>query len=303
MKLSVVTTLYKSESFLEEFVKRMAKAAECLTQDYEIIMVDDGSPDNSLTAALQLKKTFSRLQIVELSRNFGHHRAMMAGLDLAKGDLVFLIDVDLEEPPELLTKFHEELKNVQCDVIFGVQESRQGGIVKRLGGKIGWWLIELLMPIKITTNQSTVRLMTADYVRALVSHKERATAIVGLWVISGFKQVAVKFQKSSRDDTSYTFLKRLQALLDSITSFSERPLYFIFFLGLGISLLSVLVSGVLIYIKLSGAVLSGWVSVMISVWMLGGLIILCLGTVGLYISRIFIETKHRPYVIIRKIYP
>lgn len=303
MKLSVVATLYRSAPTVKEFVRRMAAEAEKLSADHEIILVDDGSPDNSLQAAIELQASEPHLQLIELSRNFGHHKAMMTGLEYASGELVFLIDADLEEAPELLTRFHETLRSGGWDVVYGIQQARKGGLLKRAGGALGWRLIRALLPISIPRNQSTVRLMTRRYVRELVRHKEHMTAIGGLWVITGFKQTGLLFDKTSSGRSSYSFGKRLRMFLDSVTSFSEVPLYGVFFLGFGMFFLSLLAGIYLIARKLTGSVLSGWISVMVSVWGLSGLILLCLGLVGLYVSRIFIETKNRPYTIIRNKYP
>ncbi|MBU4453401.1 glycosyltransferase family 2 protein [Patescibacteria group bacterium] len=299
MKLSVVTTLYQSAPYIEEFVRRVSVEAKKITDDYEIVMVDDGSPDNSLITSLNIQKSDPHLHIIELSRNFGHHKAMMTGLEYARGELVFLIDVDLEEPPELLTHFHDERKKGDWDVIYGVQKERKGGLIKKVGGRFGWWLIQLLVPVEIPYNLSTVRLMRSAYVGQLIRHKEHMTAIGGLWVLTGFRQHGLLFDKTSRGESTYSFVKRLKSLLDSVTSFSQVPLYGVFFLGLVIFFASSLVTIALIIRRLTGYVLEGWISVMVSVWGLGGLILLCIGLVGLYISRIFIETKKRPYVIVR----
>lgn len=302
MKLSIVTTLYKSATYIEEFHRRITEAAKKITEDYEIIMVDDGSPDNSLEIALSILKADAHLRLLEFSRNFGHHKAMMSGIEYACGEFVFLIDVDLEEPPELLGTFFQTMIDGGWDVVYGYQERRKGGWFERYSGALAWSLLSLMLPVSIPHNHSTVRLMTQDYTRALVRHKEQKTAIGGLWVITGFRQVGVPFVKISRGASSYSFSSRMLMLLDSVTSFSERPLYMVFFLGLGILLLSVTIGIYLIFLKLVGVVLAGWVSVMVSVWILGGLTIFCMGLVGLYVSRIFMETKGRPYTIIRKIY-
>jgi putative glycosyltransferase len=302
MKLSVVTTLYQSAPYIEEFVRRISVEARKITDDYEIVMVDDGSPDNSLVVALHIQKSDPHLHIIELSRNFGHHKAMMTGLEYARGELVFLIDVDLEEPPELMTRFHDEMKKGEWDVIYGIQKERKGGLIKRVGGKFGWWFIQLLVPVRIPFNLSTVRLMNSAYVKQLIRHKEHMTAIGGLWVLTGFRQHGLLFNKTSHGKFSYSFTMRLRSLLDSVTSFSQVPLYGVFFLGLVIFFVSSLVTIGLIIRRLTGYVLEGWISVMVSVWSLGGLILLSVGVVGLYISRIFIETKNRPYIIIRNVF-
>ena len=302
MKLSVVTTLYRSAAYIEEFHERASRAARTISDEYEIVMVDDGSPDGSLRTASDIVRRDPRVRVIELSRNYGHHKAMMTGLEQARGDEIFLIDVDLEEPPELLERFHAAMREGEWDVVYGYQSRRKGRVLERWAGAAAWRLISLLLPIEIPQNHSTVRLMKRHYRDALVRHKEHKTAIGGLWVLTGFKQRGVEFTKGSRGASSYSFIKRLEMLLDSITSFSEVPLFIVFFLGLFILASSVVVGGWLVALRLSGTMLAGWVSVMVSVWMLGGLAIFSIGVVGLYVSRIFIETKNRPYTIIRSIH-
>jgi len=302
MNLSVVATLFDSAPYVDEFIARIHAELVKLTSNYEVILVDDGSPDDSLRIALAQIDQEPRLKVIELSRNFGHHKAMMTGLEHATGALVFLIDVDLEEPPELLAAFREKLLNDGLDVVYGMQQRRKGGIAERAFGWIAWRMIGAMFSIEVPHNHSTVRLMTRDYVQALVRHKEHMTAIGGLWALSGFKQAGLPFKKGSRRRTSYTFRARFLALIDGITSFSETPLYFVFYLGLSVLFASGLIAALLFIRKLTGQVLPGWVSTLVSVWFLGGLCIFSIGVVGLYISRIFIETKNRPYTIIRRLY-
>jgi len=302
MKISIVTTLYKSAPYIGEFVERTRAELQKLTVDHEFILVDDGSPDDSLRTALVLLRTEPRLRVIELSRNFGHHKAMITGLEHATGDLVFLIDVDLEEPPELLGAFFATLHDEDLDVVFGFQKARKGGLIERLGGHLAWKFLNLLLPVKVPHNHSTVRLMTRDYVDALVRHKEHKTAIGGLMVMTGFKQKGMGFEKGFRGKTSYSMSRRLVLLMDSITSFSERPLFFVFYIGCAVLFGSILMGGYLIIRRLNGHLLEGWVSTMVSIAFFGGLTVFCIGVVGLYVSRIFIETKDRPYTLIRRIH-
>ncbi len=302
MKLSVVTTLYQSAPYITEFVQRTRNEVDKLTRDYEIILVDDGSPDESLRVALSLLSSEPGLRVIELSRNFGHHKAIMTGLEHASGDLMFLIDVDLEEPPELLGSFFSVLRDEDLDVVFGFQKARKGRWVERVGGQLGWTFINFFLPIKVPLNHSTVRLMTRDYVNALVQHKEHKTAIGGLWVITGFKQKGVEFEKLFNGQTSYSFSRRLIALLDSVTSFSELPLFLIFYTGCVVIVLSMMTGVYLIITHLKGHTPPGWASIVVSMSFFGGLTVFSIGVVGLYVSRIFIETKGRPYTIIRRIH-
>jgi putative glycosyltransferase len=302
MHLSVVSTLYNSEKNIEEFLNRIIVQASTISEKYEIILVDDGSSDETLSLTRSLLQKHKNIRLFELSKNFGHHRAMMTGLMKATGDYIFLIDSDLDEPPELLSEFYALIQDREIDVVYGCQIERKGKFFERVAGYFAWNLIDLLSEIRIPRNLSTVRLMRRKYVQSLVKHRERKTAIGGLWELTGFKQVGFQFKKNLGDKSDYSFRQRLAALLDSITSFSERPLYFVFFLGVSIFVLSALVALGLIVWRITGELLEGWVSILVSVWLLGGILLLCIGIIGLYISRIFIETKQRPYSIIRNEY-
>ncbi|MGE3510863.1 MAG: glycosyltransferase family 2 protein [Vicinamibacterales bacterium] len=303
MLLSVVATLYRSAPHLEQFHARVSRAAAAVSDNYEIVLVNDGSPDGSLEVALRLFDTDPRLRIVDLSRNFGHHKAMMTGLAHTRGDLVFLIDSDLEEQPELLGEFHTLLTRSGADVVYGVQQARRGGLLERVSGWLFFKLFNALSNQPIPANLVTVRLMTQRYVRALVAHRERETMIAGLWALTGFRQVAQPIMKASRGDSSYSFRRKLSLLVDSITSFSDRPLIFIFYLGLAIGGTASLAAVYLVIQRLFfGQALPGWPSLIVSIWMLGGLMLICLGIIGIYVSRIFIETKQRPYTIVGHVY-
>jgi putative glycosyltransferase len=303
MKLSIVTTLFNSSSTVEEFYRRATAAAEAITQDFEIILVDDGSPDQSLNIARHLVDQDDRVRVVELSRNFGHHKALMTGLEYAVGDLCFLIDCDLEEDPELLTEFFAGLQAGDIDVVYGYQDARKGGFLERKAGDIAYKLFNLLLSHPVPRNHVTVRLMTREYVDSLLLHREQQTVIGGLWVLTGYRQVGVAIKKRASGRTTYSVWRRWLMLIDSITSFSETPLVAIFYLGVAISGLSVLVAIWLLINKfIVGRTVEGWVSVMLSVWFIGGLLIFCVGVIGIYISKIFIETKNRPYTIVRKLH-
>lgn len=303
MKLSIVTTLYNSGRVIEEFVRRASAAAAKVSADYEIVIVDDGSPDNSLEITLKMAERDAHLKVVELSRNFGHHKALMTGLMHAEGEYVFLIDSDLEESPELLERFWSTLEESEADVVYGYQRVRGGSVLRKASGAAAYWVIDKLIPYKIPHNHITVRLMRQDYVRSLILHKEQQTVIGGLWVITGYRQIGIPVDKTTRKASTYRFFHRLQALIDSVTSFSEAPLVFIFYLGIAISLVAGVYALVLIARwMLGGIAVAGWVSVMVSVWLLGGILIFSVGVLGIYLSKVFIETKNRPYTIVRRVH-
>jgi len=301
--LSIVTTLYNSAATIEAFCARAVLAAEKVTGNFEIVIVDDGSPDDSLKIACRLAKQDPRLKIIELSRNFGHHKALMTGLMHATGDHCFLIDSDLEEDPLLLLAFWEKLHSADIDVVYGYQIARAGSAFRRATGAFAYWVFELLIPQRIPRNHITVRLMRRRYVESLVLHREQRTAIGGLWVITGYHQIGMPVNKIIRRTTTYSFLRRWHTFIDSITSFSETPLIAIFYLGIAISLISAIYATALILRWLVGGVgVPGWLSVMVSVWLLGGIAIFCMGLIAIYLSKIFIETKNRPYTIVRAVH-
>ena len=303
MRLSIVATLYRSGATLRAFHARASAAAAAVDSDYEIVFVNDGSPDESLAIARDLLAHDPHVRIVDLSRNFGHHKAMMTGLAHARGDRVFLIDADLEEEPELLASFHEVLQREDADVVYGVQAARRGDAFERLSGwmffKVFNWISEVPIPVNVVT----VRLMTRRYVNALLEHRERETIIAGLWAITGFAQVPVPVTKGENRGSSYSLSRKVAVLVNSVTSFSDRPLIAIFYLGVVIGITSALAAVYLVIQRLFfGVALPGWPSLIVSVWMLGGLMLGSLGIIGIYVSRIFIETKQRPYTIVRQVY-
>jgi putative glycosyltransferase len=301
--LSIVSTLYRSARHLEEFHRRITAAARGVTDDYEIILVNDGSPDESLAVALALFERDEHLRVIDLARNFGHHKAMMTGLSYTNGDFVFLIDSDLEEEPELLTSFAETLRQSEADVVYGVQAARRGGAIERISGWAFFKVFNLLSRTSIPANLVTVRLMTRRYVSALVAHRERETMIAGLWAATGFKQVPVVVNKHARTTSTYGLAHKLAILVNSVTSFSDKPLSFIFYLGSLIVVLATLAAGYLVVRRLFfGELLAGWASLIVSVWLLGGLTLFSLGIIGIYLSKVFLETKQRPYTIIREIH-
>lgn len=304
MKLSIVATLYQSAPYITEFHQRAGAAAKQLVnEDYEIILVNDGSPDNSLDIAVQLAESDYHVVVVDLSRNFGHHKGMMTGLVHARGQQIFLLDSDLEEEPEWLIRFAEQLANDNCDVVYGVQELRKGGFFERWSGQWFYRFFKILTGLALPENIVTARLMTRRYVDALLLHEEREVFMAGLWYITGFVQKPQAIKKHCSSETTYTLRRKLSLLVNSVTSFSNAPLIGIFYIGVSISLLaSVHIAYLVINWLLLAKPLSGWTSVMASIWLLGGMIISFIGVVGIYLSKIFSETKHRPYTIVRKVY-
>jgi len=304
MKLSIVTTLYRSAPYIEEFCSRSCAVARQLAgNEYEIVLVNDGSPDDSLDLAVRLSKSNPHVVVVDLSRNFGHHKAMMTGLAHSLGDYVFLIDSDLEEEPEWLLSFSEQMTRESCDVVYGVQEQRKGGTFERLSGQWFYFFFQRLTGLALPENVVTARLMSRRYVDALLRHEEREVFMAGLWQITGFDQRSQIINKHCTSETTYTFRSKMSLLVNSVTSFSNAPLICIFYIGLAISFLAgTYTAYLLIHWLFFTKPLSGWTSIMASIWLLGGLVISFIGVVGIYLSKIFSETKRRPYTIVRQVY-
>lgn len=304
--LSIVSTLYRSEDFLTELYKRLVVAAEACTDDFEIIFVDDGSPDRSLALAVELAEQDERVRVVELSRNFGHHPAMLAGLSFATGDRVFLIDSDLEEAPEYLGEFWESMSAKDMDVIYGVQAERLRG--DRLGRVLGaafYRIFNFCSPTRIPVNLCTIRLMTRQYTRAVLEMGDKNLFLGGQFAWVGFRQQPCVIEVVPvRKTSNYSILKKLSLCGDAIFSFSSYPIKLIFTFGLQLFILSSCYGAYLLLRKLFfvNNVLSGWSSVMVSIWFLGSIIILILGFIGMYISKIFDEVKNRQRYIVRKVH-
>lgn len=303
MRLSIVTTLYRSAATIEEFYRRVIAAAAAITDNVELVFVNDGSPDNSLELVLALHRADARVVIVDLARNFGHHKAMMTGLAHARGDLVFLIDSDLEEEPELLARFYQRLMQGDCDVVFGVQQQRRGGLVDRLTGEAFFSLVDLLSDEALPRNVVTARLMTRDYVRALVRHRDREFLIAHLWQISGFRQAPITIDKLSRSPTTYSLRKRIEMAVKHVTTSSTKLLHITLYIGVTIFGLSIV--AIMYYVVrylLSGIGVDGFTSLIVSIWFFGGLTTLILGVLGIYIANILSETKRRPYTVVRRVH-
>lgn len=307
MKLSIVTTLYCSQIYLNEFHSRVLASINMLPEfdgTYEIIFVDDGSPDLSLQGAISLLEKDENVKVIELSKNHGHHRAMMIGLEHSAGDYVFLIDVDLEESPENLVLFWNEMaRDKHVDMVYGVQKTKEGKGLKKALSRSFYILFNAFSNVKIPSNELVSRLMKRNYVDALVRYRERDLFIPGIWADTGFNRKDVLTEKHSNGESSYTLSNRLSMAVDAVTSFSTKPLLYVFYTGVLIFLFS---SAFVVYLVINkllfGALVGGWTSILVSLFLIGGIIILSIGVLGLYLSRIFSEVKQRPLSIIRKIH-
>jgi putative glycosyltransferase len=304
MKLSIVATLYQSAPYIAEFHRRASAVARQLVgEDFEMVLVNDGSPDDSLDIAVALSESDSHVVVVDLSRNFGHHKAMMTGLAATKGDRIFLLDSDLEEDPEWILAFEERMSAESCDVVYGIQSRRKGGLIEKLSGGGFYRIFRFLTGIDQPDNIVTARLMSRRYVNALLLHKERELNIGGLWIVTGFKQCQQFVQKHSTSPTTYSLSRKFSHLVNAVTSFSSLPLVFTFYTGLFISFSAVVyISYLIVRYLFIASPPDGYTSIIASIWLFSGLIIFFMGVQGIYISKLFSEVKQRPYTIVRHVY-
>jgi putative glycosyltransferase len=303
MLISLVSTLYRSEAFIEEFVRRALSSVSAATDDFEIILVDDGSPDRSLAVAKGLLPKIPQLRIVELARNFGHHPAILAGLRAARGELIFFVDSDLEETPELLAPFLEALED--NDVVFGIQSDDDSRpFLRRATSKLFWAAISKLANVEMPADMLNVRLMRRTYVDALLSMPDRNLFLGGMFAWPGFRQHAIKVNRNSRRTTSYSWFSRLRLAVQAAVGFSNTPLYLVFVIGLVLTVVSFSFGLFLLVSKLlhPQMILDGFTAIMLSIWFLGGMLLFCVGVLGFYVAHVYNQARQRPLYFVREVH-
>lgn len=302
-KISVVTSLYHSALYIREFHSRHLNCLQRLHVDFEFIFVNDGSPDDSEAIVRDLIGTSQNITLVSLSRNYGQHAGMFAGLNHATGSYVYATDCDLEEPPENLEILYREIKaDPETDVVYCVLKKRRGDFFRNICGKLFYVLLDAISEVKVPHDQAWQRIMTKRYVAALLKYTEVETLPAGLMMLAGFKQRPIEIEKHFKGTSSYTPRMRLKLAINSITSFSSRPLVFVGMFGLVVTASAFLVLTSTIIRKLMVTdYQAGWVSLIGSIWCIGGLILSSVGIVGVYLSKIFNQVKNRPLFIVKEI--
>lgn len=303
--ISVVSTLYRSRPFLDAFLDGILDAlAQAGCRDFEIVLVNDGSPDDSLTHALACRQRVPRMVVIDLSRNFGHHHAMQAGLAHARGDLVFLIDCDLEVPPSVLPAFLRRQRESGADLVYGYQETRKGGWFEHVSGALFWKGFNWLSDTRIPENILTERIMTRRFVDALLQLGDRNLFLGGMMSWTGFDQIGIPIVKTQREgESTYTLFKRIRLMINAVSSFSSQPLIWLFNAGATITLLSLAFVAYLVLRKLLfDDTLLGFTSVMAMITLSLGISTTGLGVLGIYLSKIFNQVQNRPNYIVRDIH-
>ncbi|SMG23619.1 dolichol-phosphate mannosyltransferase [Marivirga sericea] len=301
-KISVVSPVYRAEKIIPELISRIKESVENITMDYEIILVEDNGPDDSWQVIENLAQNDETIIGIKLSRNFGQHYAITAGLDASNGDWVVVMDCDLQDQPEEIPNLYSEaLKGY--DIVLAQRHQRRDSFFKRFFSAAFYRVLGYLTGSKQDESIANFGIYSKKVIDAVKSMREsiRYFPTMVKWV--GFKstKLKVKHNKRSEGETSYNMKKLLNLALDIILAFSDKPIRLAVKLGLLISAMSLVISIVYLAKYLAGhVVILGYTSLIISIWLLSGLTMATLGLVGLYIGKTFEGVKQRPIYIIEK---
>jgi glycosyltransferase involved in cell wall biosynthesis len=296
--LSVVAPVYDEEELVEEFVARTLAAVADYA--FELVLVNDGSSDRT-PELLDRIAADPRVRVIHLSRNFGHQAALTAGLEHAIGDVVAMIDADLQDPPELIPEMIAQWSQ-GSDVVYAVRKQREGETAFKLA-TASWFykLFDKLAQVDLEPNSGDFRLLDRRALDALLAMTERSRFLRGMTVWVGFTQTAVPYQRDARHagETKYTLRKMLRFSLDAIASFSHLPLQLATYVGLLSAGVAFIAIPVVIVLRIFDSYLPGFGSITIAILLLGGIQLIALGVIGEYVGRIYDEVKHRPLYIVR----
>ncbi|HEX3693726.1 MAG TPA: glycosyltransferase family 2 protein [Solirubrobacteraceae bacterium] len=298
--LSVVAPVYNEQELIEAFVRRACAAVA--DYSFELVLVNDGSSDASPELLDRIAAEDPRVRVIHLSRNFGHQAALTAGLEHAAGDVVAMIDADLQDPPELIPQMVAEWEQ-GSDVVYAVRKQREGETAFKLA-TASWFykLFDKLAQVDLEPNSGDFRLLDRCALDALLSMTERSRFLRGMTVWVGFKQTAVPYERDARaaGETKYTLRKMLRFSLDAIASFSHLPLQLATYAGLLSAGVAFIAIPVVIGLHFADSYLPGFGTITILILLIGGIQLIALGVIGEYIGRIYEEVKHRPLYIVRE---
>lgn len=302
MKLSIVSPVYQAERIVEELIKRIKLAVEQITGDYEIILVEDFSPDNSWEKIAALASTDSRIKGIKLSRNFGQHHAITAGLDACSGEWVVVMDCDLQDRPEEIISLYNKAQE-GFDIVFARRVNRQDGFIKKQTSVLFYKLFSYLSGVPQDGTIANFGIYHKKVIAAINTMREpmRAFSPMARWV--GFNKTAIDVKHDERFEgkSSYNWSRLINLALDIALAYSDKPLRMVIKTGFIISSLSILYALLNVIFFFSGIIkVSGFASLIISIWFLSGLIIFILGIIGLYIGKTFDGIKNRPLYIVNK---
>lgn len=304
-KLSAVVPCYNEEEGLAELVRRLSAAcAAAVGGDYEIVLVNDGSGDGTWAEMVRLSQGVPQIVGVNLARNHGHQLALTAGLSLARGERIFIIDADLQDPPEMLGEMMAAVDG-GADVAYGKRIQRDGETwFKKSSASAFYRLLQRLTDAPIPADTGDFRLMTRQVLDVLMNMPEQHRFVRGMVAWIGFRQVAVAYRRDPRfaGTTKYPLRKMVAFAMDAITGFSVAPLRLSLYLGLFSVLLATLVGAFALWSYLTMKTAPGWTSIAIIVLAFGAMQMFCLAIMGEYLGRTYIQTKQRPLFIIKSIH-
>ena len=302
--LSVIAPVYGCRDCLFSLYERLKLTLEKITQDFEIILVNDASPDNSWQAISELCGMDTRVKGINFSRNFGQHYAITAGLDAANGEWIIVMDCDLQDQPEEITKLYAKALE-GYDVVFAQRIKRQDNFFKRAASKMFHSSLSYLTDTEIDASIANFGIYRNTVIASVVQMREQLRWFPTFvnWV--GYRQARIPVEHSKRENgkSSYSVKKLFDLAFNVLMLNSNKPLKLVLKFGFLVSFTAILYAGITLYRYLSGQIgVLGWASLIISIWFLSGVIIFVLGIVGIYIGRIFDQIKERPlYIISQKI--
>lgn len=304
MRYSFVLPVFNEVESLQELHRRLSDVIADLEGTAEMIFVDDGSTDGSFEQLEALAEKDKRVRIVQFSRNFGHQPAISAGLDLAKGDAVVVMDSDLQHPPELVVEMAAKWLE-GYDVVYAIRGDRSGeGVFKRVASRGFYKLLSRMTDTEIPQNAGDFRLVDRTVLHAFRNLRETNLYLRGMFSWLGFRQIGVPYGYYERYGgvPKYTTRRMMRFGVDGMTSFSNAPLHMALHLGFYVSALSLLNGLIAVITKLAGAdVVPGWATIVLTISFFGGVQLLVLGVIGLYIGRMFDELKGRPAYVVRQV--
>ena len=302
--ISLIIPIFNEEKLIDELIKRCIISIESITDDYEVIFVDDGSIDSGISKILYWRQQNPKIKLLSLSKNFGHQAAYTAGLEYAKGDIVAMMDGDLQDPPELLPDLYHKLVNEDFEIVSGKKTARRGKKGRNLYSFLFHFIFKQIGDIENIQNYGNFSIMKRDAVDALLMMKEKVRYLPGLRTFIGFRQGFVEFIRDDRfsGDPKMSLKKLFILAADAIFSFSRFPIRFCLILG---TIGTVIFMGAGIYVliaRVSGFAIVGWSSTLLSIYFLGSIQLVFLGVLGEYIYRTYKESQNRPLYFVRKYY-
>jgi len=297
--VSVVIPIYNEEELIEKLFERCINVLKGITDDFEIICVDDGSTDKSLSKLIECHNKDNRFKVLVLSRNFGHQVAYTAGLNYARGEYIAMMDGDLQDPPELLKDMYSKLINKNCDIVYGKRIERKEKFLKKLFIKVFHLVFKILSKIDEATDVGNFSMYSRRALNAFLSIKEKNRYLPGLRSFIGFNREYIEYSRPDRagGKAKMNFQKLINLGLDAIFSFSDFPIKVCLYTGLIGVLLFFMATIYTLISKFTGIAPLGWSSTLLSIYLLGSIQLLFLGIIGEYIFRIYKESQDRPIFI------